>query len=178
MDCSLPGSSVHGIFQARILEWVDIAFSSHEQGPAQTSKDELWPHLPSGLQSLCPVFLSGGGVCAQPHCRRVWSVLPLHQRAWSAPSPPEDVVYAWPLHQEVRTMPPLHQRAWSVPDLSSRGRDLSLNSPAGVMSCTWPLCQRCGLYPPVCQRTWPWASGAAGPPLTVRLAVVLRWGRG
>jgi len=25
MDCSLPGSSVHGILQARILEWVDIA---------------------------------------------------------------------------------------------------------------------------------------------------------
>ena len=25
MDCSLPGSSVHGIFQARVLEWVAIA---------------------------------------------------------------------------------------------------------------------------------------------------------
>ena len=27
MDCSLPGSAVHGIFQARVLEWVAIAFS-------------------------------------------------------------------------------------------------------------------------------------------------------
>ena len=27
MDCSLPGSSVHGIFQARVLEWGDY---SHE----------------------------------------------------------------------------------------------------------------------------------------------------
>ena len=27
MDCSLPGSFVHGIFQARVLEWVAIAFS-------------------------------------------------------------------------------------------------------------------------------------------------------
>ncbi|KAM7248331.1 hypothetical protein CapIbe_000370, partial [Capra ibex] len=27
MDCSLPGSSVHGISQARILEWVAILFS-------------------------------------------------------------------------------------------------------------------------------------------------------
>ena len=26
MDCSLPGSSVYGIFQARVLEWVAIAF--------------------------------------------------------------------------------------------------------------------------------------------------------
>ena len=28
MDCSLPGSSAHGIFQARVLEWGAIAFSS------------------------------------------------------------------------------------------------------------------------------------------------------
>ena len=27
MDCSLPGSSVHGIFRARVLEWGAIAFS-------------------------------------------------------------------------------------------------------------------------------------------------------
>ena len=27
MNCSLPGSSVHGIFQARVLEWVAISFS-------------------------------------------------------------------------------------------------------------------------------------------------------
>ena len=29
MDCSLPGSSVHRIFQARVLEWGAIAFSEH-----------------------------------------------------------------------------------------------------------------------------------------------------
>ena len=28
MDCSLPGSSVHGILQARVLEWGAIAFSA------------------------------------------------------------------------------------------------------------------------------------------------------
>ena len=27
-DCSLPGSSVHGIFQAIVLEWIAISFSS------------------------------------------------------------------------------------------------------------------------------------------------------
>ena len=27
MDCSLPGSSAHGVFQAKVLEWVAIAFS-------------------------------------------------------------------------------------------------------------------------------------------------------
>ena len=28
VDCSLPGSSIHGIFQARVLEWVAIVFSN------------------------------------------------------------------------------------------------------------------------------------------------------
>ena len=33
IDCSLPGSSVHGIFQARILEWVAISFSRGSSQP-------------------------------------------------------------------------------------------------------------------------------------------------
>ena len=32
-DCSLSGSSVHGIFQARILEWVAISFSGRSSQP-------------------------------------------------------------------------------------------------------------------------------------------------
>ena len=33
MDCSLPGSSIHGIFQARVLEWVAISFSRGSSRP-------------------------------------------------------------------------------------------------------------------------------------------------
>ena len=33
MDCSLPGSSVHGIFKARVLEWVAISFSRGSSQP-------------------------------------------------------------------------------------------------------------------------------------------------
>ena len=33
MDCSLPGSSVHGILQARILEWAVISFSRDLSDP-------------------------------------------------------------------------------------------------------------------------------------------------
>ena len=33
MDCSLPGSTIHGIFQARILEWVAISFSRRSSLP-------------------------------------------------------------------------------------------------------------------------------------------------
>ena len=38
MDCSLPGSSIHGIFQARILEWVDIYFSRRSSQPRDWSQ--------------------------------------------------------------------------------------------------------------------------------------------
>ena len=35
MDCSLPGSSIHGIFQARVLEWGATALSvSHHGSPS------------------------------------------------------------------------------------------------------------------------------------------------
>ena len=38
MDCSLPGSSVHGIFQARVLEWGAIAFSEWDTTQPQKKK--------------------------------------------------------------------------------------------------------------------------------------------
>ena len=41
MDCSPPGSSVHGIFQARVLEWVAIAFSSPYTTLTQTTGPSL-----------------------------------------------------------------------------------------------------------------------------------------
>jgi len=50
MDCSLPGFSTHGIFQARALEWVAIAFStgdanfSSAQFSHSVMSDFLQPH--------------------------------------------------------------------------------------------------------------------------------------
>ena len=35
--CSPPGSSIHGIFQARVLEWVAIAFSASDINSSQTN---------------------------------------------------------------------------------------------------------------------------------------------
>ena len=43
MDCSLPGSFVHGIFQARVLEWGAIAFSEMTIRVKQIGND-LCPH--------------------------------------------------------------------------------------------------------------------------------------
>ena len=38
MDCSLPGSSVHGIFQPRVLEWVALSFSRGSSRPRDRSR--------------------------------------------------------------------------------------------------------------------------------------------
>ena len=52
MDCSPPSSSVHGIFQARILEWVAISFSREfswpgvELGSPVSQTDSLMPEPP------------------------------------------------------------------------------------------------------------------------------------
>ena len=54
MDCSLPGSSVCGIFQARLLEWVAISFF---QG----------------------IFLKQGLNLGLPHCRQMLYCLTCHQ---------------------------------------------------------------------------------------------------
>ena len=63
MDCSLPGSSVHGICQARVLEWVVIAFSKERlmklnknmsQGNLVTREDKVAP--PAGPDRSVPTL--------------------------------------------------------------------------------------------------------------------------
>ena len=48
MDYSLPGSSVHGIHQARILEWISITFSKG----SFRSRDQTWVSCTAGRQIL------------------------------------------------------------------------------------------------------------------------------
>ena len=45
VDCSLPGSSVHGILQARLLEWVAISFSRGSSRPRDPALQENLYHL-------------------------------------------------------------------------------------------------------------------------------------
>ena len=59
MDCSLPGSSVQGILQARILEWVVVSFSNPtlyfcflSQGDSDWGMSQDWILLPSILDSI------------------------------------------------------------------------------------------------------------------------------
>ena len=54
MDCSLPGSSVHGISQARILEWVAIS----------SSRESSWPKHRTHIS--CVSSIAGGFFTAEP----------------------------------------------------------------------------------------------------------------
>ena len=59
MDCSPPGSSVHGIFQASVLEWVAIAFSQHSSILAPGAKPPDYCEdsvLCTVLSALNPMF--------------------------------------------------------------------------------------------------------------------------
>ena len=63
MDCSLPGSSVHGIFQARVLEWGAIAFSrgvakkinKNENGEITTDNTEILRTIRNYYQNYMPI---------------------------------------------------------------------------------------------------------------------------
>ena len=85
MDYSLPGFSVHGILQARILEWVAIPFSSRSSQPGdQTQVSPLQvnslllepPGKPKNtgvgsLSLLQRIFPNQELNCSLLHCRRI-----------------------------------------------------------------------------------------------------------
>ena len=54
MDCSLPGSSVHGILQTRILEWVDIFPSGDFLDPGIEPASPASPALAGGFLTAKP----------------------------------------------------------------------------------------------------------------------------
>ena len=97
MDCNLPGSSIHVIFQARILEWVAISFSRRSSQPRDWTRvshivgrcftlwatrevlsgtidahkklaDRPWPHHPHS----CSLTQLNDVMAGEPH--DVWSV--------------------------------------------------------------------------------------------------------
>ena len=56
-DCSLPGSSVHGIPQARLLEWVAIPLSRGSSQPRDRTRSLMSPALAEGF------FTTGEEIC-------------------------------------------------------------------------------------------------------------------
>ena len=54
VDCSLPGSSIHGIFQARVLEWVAVARTLHFHPGALRSSSASPTAPPGGCAGSIP----------------------------------------------------------------------------------------------------------------------------
>ena len=88
MDCRLPGSSVHGISQARILEWVAIPFSRASSRPRERTRIfcigrwilycQACGEVP-GRHRLCAISPGWGEICIDPfrvHNSWVTAVLP------------------------------------------------------------------------------------------------------
>ena len=68
MDCSLPGSSIHGIFQARVLQWGAIAFSlkKKRKGKKETSLAVQWfSPLPMHWLQVQPLVREQGSCVLQ-----------------------------------------------------------------------------------------------------------------
>ena len=70
-DCSLPGSSVHGIFQARILEWVAIFFSRIVLAFKSMIYLELFLYVQCELGVEVPFFPYGYPVVPAPFIENV-----------------------------------------------------------------------------------------------------------
>ena len=58
MDCSLPGSSVHGILQARILEWIAMP----------SSRESFWPRNQTGVSHVAGRFFTSWAT-REAHCQ-------------------------------------------------------------------------------------------------------------
>ena len=92
MDCSPPGSSVHGILQARILEWVVVVFSRESSKPKDQTRVSCIAHR---LQAQIPIWATReapgmykAGVLiflfAQKTKLRVWEVKSTNPRLWGS----------------------------------------------------------------------------------------------
>ena len=83
MDCGPPGSSVHGIFQARVLEWGAIAFSDRHITRSHLTSTE-WEDNNSGLNILvfssCLLFVDLVCVILIGFCLLAFIISPCHQK--------------------------------------------------------------------------------------------------
>ena len=136
--CSPPGSSIHAILQARILEWVVIPFAKgYSQLKEQTHNDINLALLFLGLRSYLSAHYCFSGTIPSlgfsllgPYllCGNSKSLLRILQVPWA------------PLLRHRRQLPDRPQAGWPPLYFSSK------------QACTWP--------PPVC---WQWLCTSEGP---------------
>ena len=137
MDCCPPGSSVHGILQARILEWVAIAFSRGSFPPSPHHRQILYCLSHQGMYNGEPIGL----VCWAP-------LYPLVHMREAAPCPVTEGQPCTPLCPALAS----HSQA-----IAGAGTDVEQSEPAGPTLITggdiWP----CGHL--VTTQMLPWELG-------------------
>ena len=84
MDCSLPGSSVHGIFQARVLEWGTIAFSNYTEEWRANTNNSIKNKDTGPKQKWCSIVNVSGGESKvrsykEQYCIGTWNVRSMNQ---------------------------------------------------------------------------------------------------
>ena len=158
MDCSLPGSSIHGIFQARVLEWVAISFS---RGSSQPRDQTQVSHITGGRFTIWVTreALSQQRHLCFPRCLFSSVLLYIPQQSVSKSYKGVPIKYTWtptshPLHCCYPSPSPQHLlldlRNWALTDFPPRlfwalqlgppvkkeDREVQINSPA-ALSMGW-----------------------------------------
>ena len=94
MDCSLPGSSVHGILQARVLEWGAIAFSAgklymytFQSQPSPSSRTMLFQNFRSCRSAPIRAVMAGGNATSPCVQWQLHKLRGQHQLSHSDPKP-------------------------------------------------------------------------------------------
>ena len=74
MDCSPTGSSAHGIFQARVLEWGAIAFSGIYPEKTTILKDTCTPMFTAALLAIARIWKQPRCPSTEERIKKMWNI--------------------------------------------------------------------------------------------------------
>ena len=100
MDCSLPGSSIHGIFQARVLEWVatyDPAIPLLGINPKETKikRDTCTPLFTAALFTMARTWKQPRCPLTEEWIKKLWYIYPMEYYSAIKRNTSESVPMRW-----------------------------------------------------------------------------------
>ena len=101
MDCSPPGSSVYGIFQARVLEWGAIVFSVTPTRTTVIIKQKQNKTVGNNVEKLEPLYVASGNIKWWTYCERSL-VIPNTVKQTIATWPSNSILVIYPKEFKIR----------------------------------------------------------------------------